>query len=399
MEGFTPIEANLIWAVLLIALISIGYGFWLWRQVQHKAADEIAAAGATLVSGTQVYLAAGRGMLAVAVLGGAVLMAASALLAAPGAAAVQQFGSTAEAQTWVAIGRAGALLIGAGSVLLIAWLGLGASAQANMALIPAARKGYPQALQVAYRPGSSSGLLTAGLGLLVSTAIVLVYGAVSVDILLSFALGGVLVAIWLAVSSGIGASAADTALFPTDEPGVSGSAGLQHPVTVAGLVQRSASRVAAVAADLFGTMEIALVAALIPGLMLADIASGATGDGLYAFSFVLFPLVLRAIGIVATIIGTLLIRTDERKRNARAAINRGLYIGAALALVAALGISYIIVRRPDAAVFDWRPFCAVFTGVVLALLAIKISEYFTSSSAQPVKLVSRFSAHGAPPAS
>jgi K(+)-stimulated pyrophosphate-energized sodium pump len=148
------------------------------------------------------------------------------------------------------------------------------------------------------------------------------------------------------------------------------------------------------AADVFESFEVTLVSALILGLVLGDLAAGVAFDGQYDLRFVIFPLILRGIGVVASVIGNSVVNTDERRRNAMAAMNRGFYLAAGVALVAAAGATAFYMVDRNTGVIDWRPFLATFAGIVLAIALDKLTEYFTSTHFSPVKETSKASQTG-----
>ena len=264
-----------------------------------------------------------------------------------------------------------------------------------MRVAAAARKGYNPALQIAYRSGTVTGMLTVGLGLLGGSLIFLVFGIAAPDALLGFGFGGSLIALFMRVGGGIYTKAADVgadlvgkveAGIPEDDP--------RNAAVIADLVGDNVGDCAGMAADVFESFEVTLVSALILGLVLADAAAGTLLDGQYDLRFVIFPLVLRGIGVIASVIGNQFVRTDERRRNAMAAMNRGFYIAAAIAVVASAVASFFFMVDPTTGAVDWRPFLATLSGVVLAIVLDKLTEYFTSTHYSPVKDVSRASQTG-----
>jgi K(+)-stimulated pyrophosphate-energized sodium pump len=103
------------------------------------------------------------------------------------------------------------------------------------------------------------------------------------------------------------------------------------------------------------------------------------GDGKYDMHYVIFPLILRGIGVIASLIGNLIVRTDEQKRDAMGAMNRGFYLAAAVAVVGFATITQYYMIDPATGMVDWKPFLATVSGVVLAIALDKLTEYFTST--------------------
>jgi K(+)-stimulated pyrophosphate-energized sodium pump len=237
-------------------------------------------------------------------------------------------------------------------------------------------------------------MLTVGLGLLGGTLIFIVFGIAAPDALLGFGFGGSLIALFMRVGGGIYTKAADVgadlvgkveAGIPEDDP--------RNAAVIADLVGDNVGDCAGMAADVFESFEVTLVSALILGLVLGDAVEGTIGDGQYDLRFIILPLILRAIGVVASVIGNSIVRTDERRRNAMAAMNRGFYLAAAVAVVGC-AIANFYYMRDDAGVVDWRFFLATVSGVLLAIVLDKLTEYFTSTHFNPVKETSRASQTG-----
>jgi K(+)-stimulated pyrophosphate-energized sodium pump len=124
------------------------------------------------------------------------------------------------------------------------------------------------------------------------------------------------------------------------------------------------------------------------------VARGTVGDGLYDMRFVIFPLILRGIGVIASVIGNTIVRTDEQRRNAMAAMNRGFYLSAAVAVIGFAIVTLYYMVDPNTGAVDWRPFMATVAGIILAIVLDKVTEYFTSTHFSPVKETSRSSLTG-----
>jgi len=149
------------------------------------------------------------------------------------------------------------------------------------------------------------------------------------------------------------------------------------------------------AADVFESFEVTIVSALILGLVLGRASNAALGLEGYDMRFVIFPLILRGIGVIASVIGNSIVRTDEQRRNAMAAMNRGFYLSAVVAVIGFAIVSLYYMIDPATKQVDWRPFMATVAGIVLAIVLDKVTEYFTSTHFSPVKETSRASQTGA----
>src|SRR5205085_6502848 len=163
----------------------------------------------------------------------------------------------------------------------------------------------------------------------------------------------------------------------------------------ADLVGDNVGDCAGMAADVFESFEVTIVAALILGLVLGRASNAAAGLPGYDLRFVIFPLILRGIGVIASVIGNTIVRTDEQRRNAMAAMNRGFYLAAAVSVIGFAAVTLYYMINPQTHQVDWRPFLATVAGILLAIVLDKVTEYFTSTHFSPVKETSRASLTGA----
>ena len=397
LEGLNDFERIAVLTVLVISILGIVYAFILRGQIlaQDKGTARMQEIWGFIKDGANAYLSQQFRTIAILIVILTFVLGASVFVIPPTREAVERFDSEQAAVTWVAIGRAVAFLMGSIFSYTVGFVGMSVAVEANVRVAAASRKGYNPALQIAYKAGSVTGMLTVGLGLLGGTLIFIVFGIAAPDALLGFGFGGSLIALFMRVGGGIFTKAADVgadlvgkveAGIPEDDP--------RNAAVIADLVGDNVGDCAGMAADVFESFEVTLVAALILGLVLGDAVAGVLGDGLYDLRFIIFPLLLRAVGVVASVIGNSIVRTDERRRNAMAAMNRGFYLSAAVAMVAGAIVNYFYMRDASGAV-DWRPFLAVFSGIVLAIVLDKLTEYFTSTHFGPVKETSRASQTGA----
>ena len=181
--------------------------------------------------------------------------------------------------------------------------------QGNVRVASAARTSFSQALQIAYRSGTITGMLTDGLGLLGGTVIFMIFAQAAPDVLLGFGFGATLVALFMRVGGGIYTKAADVGAdlvgkvehdMPEDDP--------RNAAVIADLVGDNVGDCAGMAADIFESYEVTMVSGLILGLALMAI----TGH----VEWILYPLLVRGIGVLASIVGTYLVR-DNSDRSRR----------------------------------------------------------------------------------
>ena len=253
---------------------------------------------------------------------------------------------------------------------------------ANVRVTAASRRSFREALQIAFRAGTITGMLTNALGLLGGTIIFMVYKIAAPDVLLGFGFGGTLLALFMRVGGGIYTKAADVgadlvgkveAGIPEDDP--------RNPAVIADLVGDNVGDCAGMAADIFESYEVTLVSALILGLALWH----ATGQ----IAWVIFPLVVRAIGVFSSIIGTYLVDEDPKAPgNAMRGIFRGYVISAVISavLTLALGYYYLEVYQGGQLVGGWwRTPVAVLAGLILATALDRLTNYFTGTQYSPVQ--------------
>lgn len=396
MQDLNAVQSLAVWAVLVVSLLGIGYAFFIRSQIlaQDTGTPRMREVWGYIKTGANAYLSQQFRTISILIVILTFVLAASVFIIPPTTEAVERFGSKEAATLWVAIGRAVAFLMGSLFSYAVGFVGMNVAVEGNVRVAAASRKGYNPALQVAYKSGSVTGMLTVGLGLLGGTLIFMVFGIAAPDALLGFGFGGSLIALFMRVGGGIYTKAADVgadlvgkveAGIPEDDP--------RNAAVIADLVGDNVGDCAGMAADVFESFEVTLVSAMILGIVLGDAVAGVMGDGQYDLRFIIFPLVLRAIGVIASVIGNQFVTTDERKRNAMAAMNRGFYIAAGLAIVASAAATPVFMVDAAGNV-DWRPFFATLSGVILAIALDKLTEYFTSTHFSPVKETSKSSQTG-----
>jgi K(+)-stimulated pyrophosphate-energized sodium pump len=288
------------------------------------------------------------------------------------------------AATIVAFGRAGAFLMGAIFSAMVGFIGMNMAVQGNVRVAAAAvdpKRGYAEALRIAYRSGTITGMLTDGLGLFGGTIIFILFGIASPDALLGFGFGGTLLALFMRVGGGIFTKAADVgadlvgkveADLPEDDP--------RNAAVIADLVGDNVGDCAGMAADIFESYEVTIVSGLILGLALAV----ATGSVIW----IVFPLVVRGIGVLCSIISTYLVKSDGKSNDALSVISRSFYIAAALSIVLFTIFTFIYMRGPTGNII-WQPLAACIVGIVLAIVIERVTAYFTDTEYNPVKEIAR----------
>ncbi|MBQ8750590.1 MAG: sodium-translocating pyrophosphatase [Alphaproteobacteria bacterium] len=280
----------------------------------------------------------------------------------------------------IAFGRAGCFILGSLFSLLVGQIGMRIAVAANVRVAAASKRSFGEALKIAYRAGTCTGMLTDGLGLMGGTLIFIIFGIAAPDALLGFGFGGTLVALFMRVGGGIYTKAADVgadlvgkveAGIPEDDP--------RNPAVVADLVGDNVGDCAGMAADIFESYEVTIVSGLILGLALWHIT------GMY--EWIVYPLLVRGIGVFCSIIGTYVVRDDGLKGNAMKAIFRGYVTSATISIILFAVVGYYYLEGLNGG--WWRPFLAVTIGVFLAMAIDRITEHFTGTTGAPVNEIKK----------
>lgn len=396
MEGLIGMQGIAIWVTLAVALIGIAYAFVLRGQVlaQNKGTPRMQEVWGFIKEGANAYLSQQFRTIVVLIVILTIVLGTSVLFVPPTPEAEERFGEAAT--LWIAIGRAVSFLMGAIFSYIVGYVGMQVAVEGNVRVAAASMKGYNPALQVAYKSGAVTGMLAVGLGLLGAVLIFIIFGIAAPDALLGFAFGASLIALFMRVGGGIYTKAADVgadlvgkveAGIPEDDP--------RNAAVIADLVGDNVGDCAGMAADVFESFMVTIVSALILGVVVADLSSGAVGDGQYDLRFVVFPLLLAAIGLIASIIGNNTVRTTEEKRNALGVMTRGFYTAAAVSIGGFVVATFLLMQDPQTGAIDWRPFMAATTGILLTAALDYITKYYTSTQFGPVREVSRASESGA----
>jgi K(+)-stimulated pyrophosphate-energized sodium pump len=290
-----------------------------------------------------------------------------------------------EALTFVQSGLFRTLAFLAGCVMsgLTGFIGMSLAVRGNVRTAAAARTGsLPAALKVAFRTGGVCGMFTVGLGLLGATVIIMLFQNTSSAILVGFGFGGSLLALFLRVGGGIFTKAADVgadlvgkveAGIPEDDP--------RNPATIADNVGDNVGDCAGMAADLFESYEVTLVASIILGVAAFESIGANPALGL------IFPVAARAIGVLASIVGIYAVRATDKDTSAMAPINRGFLAASVLTIIgtALVAIFYVGDDATNMSNPGLRMFGAVVVGLILAQIVSRLTEYFTSTETTPVR--------------
>ncbi|MEV5543933.1 sodium-translocating pyrophosphatase [Saccharopolyspora shandongensis] len=371
-------------AVMVIALAALAFGYVLIKEVlsagQGTAKMQDIAKG--VQEGASAYL--NRQFRTLAIFAVIVFLV---LFALPSE-------STGET-----IGRSIFFLFGAAFSATIGYLGMWLSTRANVRVAAAAREageGREKAMRVAFRTGGVVGMITVGLGLFGAALVVLVYAGGAPRVLEGFGFGAALLAMFMRVGGGIFTKAADVGAdlvgkveqnIPEDDP--------RNAATIADNVGDNVGDCAGMAADLFESYAVTLVASLI------------LGTAAFGLHGLLFPLIVPALGVITAVIGVYITKARAGE-NALTAINRSFYISAGISAVlcAIAALLYLPSSfgeltgvSADIRATGGNPaviaLVAVIIGILLAVVILKLTGYFTATEHRPVRDVGKSSLTGA----
>ena len=304
-------------------------------------------------------------------------------------------------EVWVKIGRSLFFVVGAVFSSFIGGAGMALATRANVRVAAAAGEegGRETAMGIAFRTGGVVGFLTVGLGLFGGALVVLIFNSDAPTVLEGFGFGAALLAMFMRVGGGIFTKAADVGAdlvgkveqgIPEDDP--------RNAATIADNVGDNVGDCAGMAADLFESYAVTLVAALILG----QAAFGQ--DGL------IFPLIISTVGVVIAILGVFITRLRPSDKNGLTAINRAFYISAVVSAVVVAVVSFIYLPASFAGFNDTGiaadivnsgrnprlvAIGAVVIGIVLAAAIQALTGYFTETNRRPVQDIGKSSQTGA----
>lgn len=369
LEGFhiaTAFEKYALIGVVIVAIIGLLYAVFLTRQIlaEPQGNEKMMRIAKGIRSGGNAYLIRQFRTILLLVF----LLAIFVFFTGWFAGGTSVYNNP----KWlIGIGRAGGFLMGALFSALVGYIGMNMAMQGNVRVAQAARSSFTRALRIAYRTGTITGMLTDGLGLLGGTIIFIIFFKDAPLVLLGFGFGGTLIALFMRVGGGIYTKAADVGAdlvgklekgIPEDDP--------RNAAVIADLVGDNVGDCAGMAADIFESYEVTIVSAMILGLLISEI----TGQ-LY---WIIFPLLVRAVGVFSSIISTYSVKATREGENAMNAIHRGYWMAAGISV-----LSFYLFAEFYA--HDLRFFWATTVGVVLAIAINYLTDYYTSTEYAPVK--------------
>ncbi|MEV4626654.1 sodium-translocating pyrophosphatase [Micromonospora sp. NPDC049523] len=393
--GLSLTDQNLSYVIIaaVIALVALGFAAALTRAVlaTGRGTTNMQEIAAAVQEGASAYLFRQFRTLAIFVVLAVVLLFLLPV-------------HDTDNETLVKIGRSAFFVVGAVFSAFIGGAGMALATRANLRVAAAAREhqgGREKAMQIAFRTGGVVGFLTVGLGLFGAALVVVLFRADAPTVLEGFGFGAALLAMFMRVGGGIFTKAADVGAdlvgkveqgIPEDDP--------RNAATIADNVGDNVGDCAGMAADLFESYAVTLVAALILG-------RAAFGqDGL------VFPLIISTIGVIVAIVGVFITRLRASDRSGLTAINRAFYASAVLSavLVAAMSFVYLPATWAELLGAEWRTqlgvtgdlplgprwvaIGAVVIGIVLAAAIQALTGYFTETNKRPVQDIGKSSLTG-----
>jgi K(+)-stimulated pyrophosphate-energized sodium pump len=342
-----------------IAAILVGLGLAKYALSQEKGNEKMEEVSKAVQTGANAYLKRQFKTIAPII----VILAIFIYISAPA-------GSPA-------LGRTIAFLMGAIFSATIGTIGMNIATRSNVKVAQAATRSFGEALSLALKAGATTGMLTVGLGLLGATLIYWHYGTLATEVLIGFGFGGSLLALFMRVGGGIYTKAADVGAdlvgkveegIPEDDP--------RNAAVIADQVGDNVGDCAGMAADIFESYEVTLVAAMILG--------GAT----FGIAGVLFPLAVRALGIVTSMLGIFTINPKNKNsiKDGMNAILKGFGVASIFSIAGFFALAIYIAH-------DWRLAVAATLGIILAVVIFLLTDYATGAH-KPVKEIVRQSQTG-----
>ncbi len=369
-----------IGVIALVAIAALGVAAVLVRQVlaASEGSERMREISTAIQEGAQAYLARQFRTLAVFVV---VIPLLLAFLPAD--------------TTGVRWGRSVAFVVGAVFSAVTGYVGMSLAVRGNVRVAAAAHnEGHNRALTIAFRTGGVAGMFTVGLGLLGAAAVVLGYRDQAPPVLEGFGFGAALLAMFMRVGGGIFTKAADVGAdlvgkveqhIPEDDP--------RNAATIADNVGDNVGDCAGMAADLFESYAVTLVAALI------------LGKAAFGFHGMVFALLVPAIGVLTAMIGIFAVTPRKRDTNAMGAINRGFFVSAGAAAVAVVVAAFVYLPTsfgafpgdgtPSTGNPRWIAIGAVLIGLALAGAIQLLTAYYTETKSRPVREIAESSTTGA----
>ena len=419
LPALTGLELNLLFWVLASAGLALLYGLYLAIKVQRADAGpmKMQVVAQAIREGALAYLKRQfkvMGLFVVALAAVLFWLYWQNYTPADGLKP-DELAAALHMRMLLSWGVAGAFLAGCAASYGAGYVGMTFAVKGNVRAAARALTSPAGAMSLAFDAGTVSGMFTVGFGLLGATVIFLLFGQNAMKILVGFGFGGSLVALFMRVGGGIYTKAADVGAdlvgkveknIPEDDP--------RNAATIADNVGDNVGDCAGMAADVFESYEVTLVAAIIlaaatqldagfvevfkqalPKATPADVSTAASA---YALKLVIFALLIRAVGVVASILGVWAVRpTKSSMKNPMRPINTGYTVAVIVAGVGIYLLNKYYLINPTTGMPDYRFTIAGCSGLALAIITLWLTNYFVHPDYRPVREVTQATRSGAAP--
>jgi K(+)-stimulated pyrophosphate-energized sodium pump len=380
LPALSHTQVLILWCVLLSALVALAYGLYLVRIVLKadpgpKSMTEVADA---VDEGAMAYLF--RQVKTMVWFVSAIFIALFLM-----------YRNVYTERLDLPLGIAIAFLMGVSASYGAGFVGMWLAVKGNVRSANAALTSFKDAMELAFKAGGVSGMFTVGLGLLGATIIFLYFQQDAMKVLVGFGFGGSLAALFMRVGGGIYTKAADVggdlvgkveAGIPEDDP--------RNAATIADNVGDNVGDCAGMAADVFESYEVTLVAAIILAAYALGEKDFLQAYGPYAQAFamklIIFALILRAVGVFSSIIGIMAVRVPagSTMRDPMRPINIGYMTSAIASVIGFFIVNYLYLDDPRTGAPDWRFAMCATLGILLAVVTLWLTNYFTHPEKGPV---------------
>lgn len=373
------ITQNLLYMIPIAVVIALAAALYFMRNVFSKdtGTPEMQKIAGAIKTGAMAYLARQYKTI------GIISIILAVILTLLG------FVDAFEGRLGIEVGIA--FLIGAGFSILSGFIGMYISVSSNIRTASAARLSLNDAFKTSFRGGAISGIAVAALSLLGIFVLFLVFEAMSGSVddsliyILGYAFGASFAALFAQLGGGIYTKAADVgadlvgkveAGIPEDDP--------RNPAVIADLVGDNVGDCAGRGADIFESTAAEIIGAMVIGLAVFHLATSGANEAWY-----LFPLVMMAFGLIASIVGIAVVRMKNENGDVMKSLNLGYYVTTALVIV------FLAIATSQMLGDDWYYFfgCGII-GIILGLAVIYITQYYTSGSYRPVREIAEASETG-----
>ncbi|MGC8766232.1 MAG: sodium-translocating pyrophosphatase [Brevinematia bacterium] len=388
LPSFSQIEWSILFFVLASAIIALVYGIFLVRYVLRVKVDDkkMLEVSSAIEEGAMAYLRRQFSTMIWFIIGLMVIL-------------FIVYKNVYE-DIRLPLGITIAFLMGVFASYGAGFVGMWLSVKANVrTAYTALTKSFSDALKVSFRAGAVSGMFTLGFGLLGATIIFMIFREEAMKVLVGFGFGAALAALFMRVGGGIYTKAADVGAdlvgkvekgIPEDDP--------RNAATIADNVGDNVGDCAGMTADVFESYEVTLVAAIIlaAATLLDPSFVSKYGDKAttFALQLIMFPLILRAIGVFSSMIGIWSVRMKEDEQDPMKGITRGYVLSGVLSILGFAVVIYFYLIDPLTGKPDFRFIIPPTIGIFLAIVTMWLTDYFTHPDKKPATEVSYSSKTG-----